>query len=139
MALPKANRDAETNNPLGRLSSISFMAFVILLFVFNNGAGPEYIVSSEKYAPTASTTESVSSSNSNNLSTDPEDAKAARSLKDERAPRVGGGAANYVTIMEAVAYVTYPMDRETGKLKLPSEVETVIIDIGARRSDYLTS
>ena len=41
------------------------------------------------------------------------------------------------SLINTIAYVTYPMKRSTGKLDLPSSVETVVIDIGARGSDYL--
>jgi hypothetical protein len=41
------------------------------------------------------------------------------------------------SFMNTIPYVSFPMNRQTGKLDLPAEIETIVIDIGARGSDYL--
>lgn len=52
-------------------------------------------------------------------------------------PVQAAGNAGKTKLLDSIAYVAFPMNRETGKIKLPKEVETVVIDIGARGSDYL--
>ena len=41
--------------------------------------------------------------------------------------------------MDILAYIVFPMNVETNQIKLLPKVETVIIDIGARGSDYMVT
>lgn len=42
------------------------------------------------------------------------------------------------SIMKVLAASSFPMDSKTGNIKLPDSIKTVMIDIGARDSDYLS-
>ena len=41
------------------------------------------------------------------------------------------------SLMRQVATAYFPLDPETGKIKLEADIDSVVIDVGARESDYL--
>jgi len=41
------------------------------------------------------------------------------------------------SMMHTIAHMNFPMDLATGKIKLPQTIKNVVIDVGARESDYL--
>ena len=44
-----------------------------------------------------------------------------------------------VTIIDIISATSFPIDSQTGKIKFPQNITTVVLDVGARTSDYLSA
>ena len=43
------------------------------------------------------------------------------------------------TIIDIISATSFPIDSQTGKIKFPQNITTVVLDVGARTSDYLSA
>ncbi len=42
------------------------------------------------------------------------------------------------TIIDIISATSFPIDSQTGNIKFPPNITTVVLDVGARKSDYLS-
>ncbi|CAB9525033.1 expressed unknown protein [Seminavis robusta] len=140
MPRPKA---AKASNPKLSGASFSSSTFTIrgkegrllffLLVVWAAVVQPWSFVRS--LPPSSSTTSSTTSSTSANeprsLLKSPSVSSSQSSASQQQQP------ASQESLFKRIAPLHFPMDMKTGTIQFPPDVTSVIIDIGARQSDYL--